>query len=97
MSTRRCWPPDSAATSSCGAVGEADVLDGVGHGRRSSRPAGRHHGRWGSRPTSTISVTVARTDAESECRCGTYPMRVCSGKPLARACRTAGSRRPGAR
>ena len=45
---------------------------------RSSRDAGFHHGRCGSRPTSTISVTVARTDADSECRCGTYPMRVCS-------------------
>ena len=41
--------------------------------RRSSRSAGCRPNQpwWGSRPMATTSSTVARTDAERVCRCGT--------------------------
>ena len=64
-------PPEREATSSCARSARPTSAIDSRTIARSSRLAGRHQGRWGSRPTSTISVTVARTDVESECRCGT--------------------------
>ena len=71
MSTRRCWPPESEATSSWARSASPTSAIASRTTARSWRDAGRHHGRCGRRPTSTISVTVARTEADSECRWGT--------------------------
>ena len=71
MSTRRCCPPESDATSSWARSARPTSAIASRTMARSSRVAGFHHGRCGSRPTSTISVTVARTEADSEWRWGT--------------------------
>ena len=56
-----------------GPVGEPDDVEALADDRRGRRrrQAGRHHRRCGSRPTATISSTVARTEADRVCRCGT--------------------------
>ena len=58
MSTRRCWPPERVLTSSSArsarpTTSRHAAISGVAGPRRAG---GRHHARWGSRPTATISV-----------------------------------------
>ena len=73
MSTRRCWPPDSVAMVAAGPVGQADGVDGIGHGGPvgggAERPERRR--RAPRRPEATTSCTVDGTAPATVWRWGT--------------------------
>ena len=97
MSTRRCCPPDRAATSACARSARPDV----GHRRattaRSSRDAGRHHGRCGRRPDRDDLGHRGAAPTPTACGAAGRSRAGALGEALVGGCRTARRRRPAAR
>src|SRR5690606_33643084 len=71
ISTRRCWPPESVATSDSNRSASPTVSAARSTAARSSVLACRHHRLPASCPVAMTSRTVDRTEFDRVCRWGT--------------------------